>query len=45
MDKTVQKATLFASKSKTELIENVKILFVLVCVLAFALGFSIGFLA
>ena len=45
MAKLTQKASYLASKSKTELIEDVKILFVLVCVLAFSLGFAVGFLS
>lgn len=40
-----KKASYLAGKSKTELIENVKLLFALVCVLAFSLGFAIGFLS
>jgi hypothetical protein len=41
---TLKKASYLAGKSKTELIEDVKILFLLTCVLAFSLGFAMGYL-
>jgi hypothetical protein len=43
MDQTTKKASYLAGKSKTELIEDVKVLFALTCFLAFAFGFVLGF--
>jgi len=44
MERQAKKASYLAGKSKTELIEDVKVLFFLLCTYAFLLGFLIGIL-
>lgn len=44
MSKGTKKASYLAGKSKTELIEMVKVLFFGICIYAFFVGFLLGYL-